>query len=135
MEKKDEVLSGKAVNRELLELEYTRLKKNYNTFKNSKELIVQVFLDTIQFIKEYVRDSNMKINLNLDDYDPNDFFEKISYTQGTTEEMENKMEDSEQKHNFNSALLKEVIPLQVLMHKISSGSIKKEDLNFKELPS
>ena len=40
LQKKEEVLTGKAVNRELLEMEYGRLKNNYNTFLNSKELVV-----------------------------------------------------------------------------------------------
>lgn len=108
--KKDEVLSGKAVNRELLEMEYGRLKKNYQTFINSKELIVSLLLTTIEEIRNYIRNSKINLQLNLTDYDPSDFFKQISYSHSDAQEKVND-EYVEDKHDFNSQLLKEVIPL------------------------
>lgn len=55
LSKKEEVIRGKAINRNLIEIEYERLKMNYSTFKNSKELLAQAFIETIDFIKDYIR--------------------------------------------------------------------------------
>ena len=61
---------------------------NYDTFKNSKELLVQSFLETIDFIKNYIKETPVKFNFQITEYDPEIFFKKIGYVQAKYENIE-----------------------------------------------
>lgn len=53
----------------LLDMEFDRLKNNFETFLDAKNMIALSFNETIDFIEKYVHSTEYRLNLNNKNYD------------------------------------------------------------------
>lgn len=119
------------VNNGILEMEFSRFKKNYEIFDKSRSLIAQSLIETVNYVQNDIRDAGLHLNADVGylQYEP----EKAFTLLGALEDEKN--EHSSSAHSFHSSLSKQYPAQQLLNYYIANGMVNKNDIDLTKMPS
>ena len=123
--KRNEIGKLEGVNETLLDYIIDDFKRDYTKLDHLKPKISRQLLKTVYDIKNYIKDTQLKVDYEYYDFDPHDVFEQLNY----------QAEPVKKSGSFNGSLVKELESKKLLSYYIANGMADSTKLDFTKLPS